>query len=73
MQPNKPCVTSIFYDMDVLRSYVTDLVKDGERIIILGDRQPVSALADDSSSSAASSPMESFLLDFLCNFLGGAS
>jgi phosphatidylglycerophosphate synthase len=48
----EPYVASIIYDMDVLRSYVTNFVKDDALIIILGDHQPVSELTENSSSWA---------------------
>ncbi len=46
----EPYLGSILYDLDVLRSYLTELVHDGSLVIILGDHQPVSEVTDNSPS-----------------------
>jgi len=48
----EPYLTSIFYDLDVLRSYLTGFVHDDSLVIVLGDHQPVSEVTDNSSSWA---------------------
>jgi hypothetical protein len=51
-QAAEPYLTSILYDLDVLRSYLTEFVHDDSLVIILGDHQPVSEVTDNSSSWA---------------------
>ncbi len=46
----EPYLGSIFYDLDVLRSYLTEFVHDGSLVIILGDHQPVSEVTESSPS-----------------------
>ncbi|HSU38220.1 MAG TPA: sulfatase-like hydrolase/transferase, partial [Polyangiaceae bacterium] len=43
-----PYAKSIIYDLDVLRRYLTDYVKDGSLVIILGDHQPVAEVNGNS-------------------------
>ena len=49
---SEPFLTSILYDLDVLRGYLTEFVHDNSLVIILGDHQPVSEVTDNSQSWA---------------------
>ncbi len=40
---------SILYDLDVIRRYLLDYVKDGSLVIILGDHQPVAEVNGDTA------------------------
>lgn len=51
-QAAEPYLTSILYDLDVLRGYLTEFVHDNSLVIILGDHQPVSEVTDNSQSWA---------------------
>ena len=99
---SEPYITSIEYDLQVLRGYLANYVRDDSLVIILGDHQPVSELTENSPSWAvpvhvmsrdpdlvapflargyaygmvpgqSTFPMESFLMDFLSDYSGGAS
>jgi phosphatidylglycerophosphate synthase len=48
----EPYLTSILYDLDVLRGYLTEFVHDDSLVVILGDHQPVSEVTDNSPSWA---------------------
>ena len=66
---SQPYLTSILYDLDVLRSYLTNFVKDDELVIILGDHQPVSELTENSSSWAVPIHVVSRDSSFIAPFL----
>ena len=51
-QAADPYLTSILYDLDVLRGYLAEFVHDDSLVIILGDHQPVSEVTDNSPSWA---------------------
>jgi hypothetical protein len=97
-----PYLTSILYDLEILRDYITRFVRDDSLIVVLGDHQPVSEVTGNSPAwevpvhvisrdsalvapflsrgyahgmvpGNAIAPMETFLVDFLRDFSGGAS
>jgi hypothetical protein len=47
---SEPYLTSILYDLEILRDYVTQFVRDDSLIIVLGDHQPVSEVTGNSPS-----------------------
>ena len=51
-QASGPYLTSILYDLDVMRGYLTEFVHDDSLVIILGDHQPVSEVTNNSPSWA---------------------
>jgi phosphatidylglycerophosphate synthase len=46
----EPYVTSVIYDLEVLRDYLADSIKDDALVVILGDHQPVSEITSNSDS-----------------------
>jgi phosphatidylglycerophosphate synthase len=51
-QAAEPYLTSILYDLEVLRGYLIEFVHDDSLVIILGDHQPVSEVTESSPSWA---------------------
>jgi hypothetical protein len=46
----EPYITSILYDFEVIRRFITSYVRDDALVIVLGDHQPVREVTDDAPS-----------------------
>lgn len=62
-------VTSLIYDLEMLRRYVGERIGDGTLVIILGDHQPSAEVTDDSPSPGVPIHVISRDRSFIARFL----